>query len=679
MSAPNIVKTVRAVPIRQLMNFTPFTLLEELKKSHNVLFEDGKVLLLSAPEIIVNRYLLQLLEKTVPDMPIYSRHSATNYYTNGIYTSKTINTTFEVMFEDIIRYINGSRALSDKAFETMYDIVTEINNVVIPSKLAYSASLHILDFLEIQFNEELIRSIQKSYLEKTHDTVNESYGILEWNINNLPELKNNPLAIGYISKTFNPNQVKQMLGPRGYVTEINSKIFQYPISSSFTLGLTDIYDLTIESRSGAKALFLSNKAIQNSEYTARELQLVTMVVEELVDGDCGNTDYLPWKVRTIEDAGKSDLDNMLGKRYYDPIEKCEKIIRKGDKHLEGTTILLRTSMNCKLTNKKHICTACFGELSYNVHKHSNIGHLCTTFVTQQISQSILSTKHLTSSATSNDLKLTDVAANFFNIKSKIGYAFKPKLISGSKSKFSLIITQFDAPGLKDINPKINIHTLIPQRVTKIASFILSITPDNPKQKTENFNIHIKEGSKYGAFTYEFLQYIVDNGYVLDDYDRYVIDLSNWTSTETILTLPQVEFNFLALSNAVKSKFKYMKIDKGERSIETQESMLQSIFDLINSKLNINIALLEVMVYAFSIMSIKDRNYDLSRNSVDTQLMSIGGILSRRSLGGLYAWERVLGIIISPTVFDGKNAFNHPLDVYIKPNEVILDKFGTIVN
>lgn len=668
-----------AIPIRELMSYSPKYLLDFLKKNNNVLFEDNKVIGLTAAEIIINRYMMQLLERTVPDMPIKSTYSITNYYTNGIYTSKTLNSTFEVMFEDTIRYLNYSREMTDKILETMYDIFTEINNVVIPEKLKYSSSLNVLDFLEIQFDQDLITAIQKSYEEKSHETVNKAYDTLDHIIYNKPELKNNPLAIGYISKTFNPNQVKQMLGPRGYVTEINSKIFQYPIASSFTLGLSDIYDLTIESRSGAKALFLSNKAIQNSEYTARELQLVTMVVEELVDGDCGNNDYLPWRVRTSEEAGKSDLDNMVGKRYYDPIDKVEKFIRKSDKHLEGTTILLRTSMNCKLTNKKHICTACFGELSYNVHKHSNIGHLSTTFVTQQISQSILSTKHLTSSATSNDIKLTDVASQFFNIKNKIGYAFKPKLISGSKSNFKLIISQYDAPGLNNINPSVDLYTLHPQRVTKIASFILAITPEGPKAKTEYFNINVKDGSKYGSFTYEFLEYIMKVGNTLDDLDRYVIDLSGWTTTETILTLPQVEFNFLALSNAVKSKFKYMNIVKGERSVESQESMLQGIFDLINSKLNINIALLEVMVYAFSIMSIKDKNYDLGRNSSDVQLMSIGGILSRRSLGGLYAWERVLGIIISPTVFDGRNAYNHPLDVYIKPNEVILDKYGTINN
>jgi hypothetical protein len=60
-------------------------------------------------------------------------------------------------------------------------------------------------------------------------------------------------------------------------------------------------------------------------------------------------------------------------------------------------------------------------------------------------------------------------------------------------------------------------------------------------------------------------------------------------------------------------------------------------------------------------------------------MKIEGILSNRSLGGSYGWERVIYTILSPGSFCGRNAVDHPLDVLICPNETILDYYGTIVN
>jgi hypothetical protein len=667
-----------AIPVREFMQYTPMQIMSGVKTNKNVLFEDNVVLPLSSREIIINRYAWRVLE-LVPELAITSNFSVTNYFTNGIYTSKTINKCFEVMLEAIvdafIRPVND-RSFLPHVYERMYKVFNEIYNELIYDNVNYAVSINIMDFLEIQFDPELIASMQDVYKLKTLDTVNKTYEVLERIIYNKPELKNNIIAKGYISGTFNANQIKQMLASRGYVTEIDSSIFKWPIASSFTLGLSDIYDITIESRSGAKALFLSNRAVQESEYSAREMQLVTMMVEKLVDGDCGNKDYLMWFVRGPEITGKSDIDNLAGKRYLNEETGKEEVITKRHKFLEGKTIKLRTAMNCKLTDKRHICTSCFGDLSYGIHDFTSIGHICSTTLTQQITQNILSTKHITSNATTGDIVLDKTAQEFFNIKNKNGYSFKPGLIGKKGVSYKLIITQYEAYGIKDLNPTIDVYKLNPTRVTRIENIIL-VTSENGKELFHP--IVVKDTNKYGALTYEFLEYVLKTGYVLDDFDRYVIDLDGWKTTIPFITLPQVEFNFLAMSKNVKKLFKNMKIYKGDHSSETPESLLQILFDLVNMKLNVNIAMLEVVIYAFSIMSIKDKNYDIGRNSEDTQLMKIEGILSNRSLGGSYGWERVIYTILSPGSFCGRNAVDHPLDVLICPNETILDYYGTIVN
>jgi len=660
----------RIVKVRSLLSFSTQDITNGLKTNHDVLFEDGVVKHMTSREIILFRYIMDVIN-IYPTLPIKSTYVISNFYSNGMYVSKTINKCYSIILEDIIFNIvkpAGNRGLLRIVYETMFQVVNNIFNEVVYGNLRYASSLSILDFLEVQLDQELLDSMRRCSDELTVDSVNNTHAVMDKVIRE--KYSHNDIGKAYIAGTVNPNQIKQLLGARGYVTEIDSTIFKYPIASSFTLGLSSIYDMATESRSGAKALFLSNKAIQSSEYLSRELQLVCMSVEKLVDGDCGSTDYVKWFVKGSTDGSKSDLKNMAGKHYFDPVSNSIKIIKITDKHLEGTTVLLRTAMKCKHPDKNSVCTTCFGELSYGVHPHASLGHIATTTMTQKISQAILSTKHLATSATSSSVALDDIGKQFFTIKNKDGIAFKSVLLGRVKTKMYLIVDQASAYGIKDLTTSMDVRKLNPARVSRI-SHITILTVDQ-KGNRELYPINIKTINRYGNFTYDFLEYIQTNGYTLTSSDEYMIDLVNWKQAIPVIKLPEVEFNFLALSNAVKSEFKFMDIIKGDRSSETQESLLQKVFDLVNSKLDVNIALLEVIIYAFTITSIKDGDYTLGRTDSENSanLMKIDGIIKNRSLGAAYGYERVLSTIIDPKSFIGENRTAHPLDVLIAPNEVL---------
>jgi len=407
---------VQAVPVRNFLDFKPLDLLNGLRVNHKVIFEDNVIADMSYKEIIMNRYIWDLIT-LVPEIAIVSKYNITEHYTNGMYTSKSINKCFEVILKDMINNIlipgNNIKFL-EEIYKHMYVITNAIYNEVVYDNLDYATSININDLLDIQMDPELISAMKEVDLKKDIDSINRTYEILDRNIRHDPKLRDNDIAKAYISGQVNPNQIKQVLASRGYVTEIDGSIFKYPIASSFTLGMKDMYDMAIESRSGAKALHLSNKAIQDSEYFARELQLVTMVVEKLEHVDCGNNDYIDWYVRPGSDtiSGKSDLSNMVGKRYLNE-KGIEEYITNDHKFLIGTTVKLRSVMKCRLKNKHNICSACLGELSYGFHEHSNVGHLSATTLTQKLTQSILSTKHLTSSATTGSISLDENAKKFF--------------------------------------------------------------------------------------------------------------------------------------------------------------------------------------------------------------------------------------------------------------------------
>lgn len=667
----------RTVKIRSLLSIEKTFVLENLKTDLDFLFEDGVVEFMNHKEAVINRYLLDLLT-LYPELPIKSTYRINRYYTNGMFTTSSANKLFSVLLEDIIKLVlepSGRLRELPNVYKKMFEIINAIYNDVAYGKIDYINSINIEDFLDIQMDDELLLSMKMVEKENTVTSVLNTYDVLDKVIRGKKELRMNPVAKGYISGMMKINQVKQILGSIGYRTELDSKIFKKPIASSFCLGIPDMYGMAIDSRAAVKALHLSTVAIQDSEWFARELQLVTMVIKSMTIGDCGSRDYVKWYVKPAMGEIKSDLGNMVGKRYLDPETNKELVIKKDDEHLIGKHILIRAAHKCKLKDKHSICSACFGELSYGVFEHTNLGHLCGTTMTVPISQSILSTKHLAASAVAHSIVLDTVAKRFLSIKDKYHYAIN-KSFNANKNKAKLIITQDQILGLKDLIRPSDVKKTEITRVSLIEH--ITITTEAKNGKLEYFPIIIKDSGRYGSFTHKFLEYVVEAGYTLDGQDRYVIDLAGWTSAQAIITLPQVEYNFLDLSKETKALLKTMPNYKDGSCKYTPELLVEELFSLVNSKLAVNLAVIEVIVYAFTVTSIINKNYNLGRNIENPGIADIRDLIKHRSLGAGYGHEYVVHKLLSPDSFQKEHRMNHLLDGLIKPNEVLMDRIGTVI-
>lgn len=663
---------VQVVEIRELLKLSPQELLNGLKTNLHVQFEDNVVEYLDYREIIMIRYLLQLFDSVKEYyIPITSKYILNRYYIEGIYTGKSLTKWVEVAMIDIIEIVVkplDNRAILSKVHQQLWEVTNSIYNEVIFEKLKYCGTLSIEDLLEVQMDTNLLEAMKQVNIEQTPQSVNKTYEVLDNIIRHKPEIRNNQIVKGYLSESMNPNQVKQLLASRGYVTEINNRIFKYPVASSFTLGLQTLYDIAVDSRSAAKALFVSHEAIKQSEYFARVLQLVTMEVSKIVEEDCGTTDYMDFYVRTQEENnGKSDINNLIGLRFINPETGEEEVLTKEHKDLvEGKFIKLRTALSCKTKNPNHICKRCFGELSYSIPVNTNIGHYCSTEITEKISQSILSTKHLTSSATSGTIHLDDIAATMFTVKNN-NYYIKSSL-DRKKTRYLISISQDQAFGIKSIVYDNSFSNINPARLSRISNISVIVQNDN---KEHIYPIPISYSNRYGIFTHEFLQYIVQNGYTLDQQFNYIIDLKNWKASMPIIHMPEIEYDFLSLIKEFRSKFNSPKTNDFGVYDSSPEVVLQECFELINNKLNINMAILAVIIYGFTVKDPENGNYSLGRFAEKPTMAKLDVIMKNRSLGASYGWERLKDIIFSPRSFDSHNAVAHPMDVIIKPQEVLM--------
>lgn len=669
----------KALPVRELFKATPDEIKNQLNTDLTILFEDGVKLDLTFREITLLRFIIEVY-KSIPDIPIKSGHCFTNFYTNGILTSKTINDGFSVILKDAIQhYVIGlgqPRTVIEPLLSSMYTIVNLIYNNLTYRSLEYVSYIGIVDLLKVQLKPKLLDSIKDVYIIKnkqpTHivtEAINKTHEILNDILWNDAEVTNNPIALGYKSGTLNPNQVKQVLASRGFITELDNSIFRVPAAGSFTLGMFDLYEETIESRSGAKSLFLSNKAIKDSEYFARELQLVTMVVEKLVDGDCGTKRYMDWYVKPKSEESPGDLPRLLGKYYYNPKTKQDEEITKDHKHLIGQNIKIRSAICCQLPDPTAVCMKCFGTLGYSIPTHANVGHYCAASVTQQLTQSILSTKHLTKSASSAGIVMDDIAKDYFYTKGDF-YFFKPEAMT-KDTTYEIIINQWQFFGLKDVKNIKDIDNVNVQRLSLIRDIILRIIT---KDKVKDVPIQIKFNKAAGSFTHPFLHFLSSKEYHLDNNNNYVLNLDGWNPKHPIIYIPSLEFDFSTLCKNVKDIIRAIGTNKRfGLTINKPEQLIQTLFDLINSKLSVNLSIVDLVAYAFTIQDANKNDYRLGRNNPNQRVLNSRTILANRSLGAGYGWESMTKTITSPNTFYPSFNTAHPLDVLLKPNSVLLNK------
>lgn len=658
----------RAIPIKGLMSKKPLEVRDRLVKGGIVVYDDGVGVAMSHREIIVTRYLLEVIRSIDVELPIPSTFSIVNYYNDGIYTSSSFNK----FWSDLLKYMvneyireHGRNKYLKGVFKSMFLVLDDLYNEIVCAYPEYITGADIRDYLEIQYDPDLMAAIDKAHIAKDEASVDNSHDVLHGVLMN-PKYRHNPIAMSYVAGAINPNQIKQMLACRGFLIEINSQIFKIPVTSSFVLGMRNLYELTVESRAGAMALYTSTIAVEKSEYFAREWQLVTAIVNELTDGDCGSTDYITWKVRSASEAnGKSDLVNLVGKWYLDEDTNKLKIIEPTDTHLIGKTIKLRSVHKCKNKDKTTVCETCFGDMAYGVFEHTNLGNISSSSTSGKMTQGMLSVKHLTKSAKGTAVKIDEVVKTFFTIKGGNKFHFRSNISLDKRSRYVLLVDQSEAPGIKDLNSSVDPMKINPARgISKIKTFYLEVTSGDGT--VDIFEIKVKNGSQYGVFTKEFLAYVIEHSYSLDKYDRVAIDLTNWDIKDPLIYTPEMEFNFLELSREVKSMFK--KIDEPEDI----EAMTQKVFDTINSKLNINLALIEAIVYAFSVKE-PGKNAELDRFNEEPEkgkVVKIEECIVNRSLGAAYGWETVTNVILNPNVYYGRNAIDHPMDVYVKPKETV---------
>jgi hypothetical protein len=155
-------------------------------------------------------------------------------------------------------------------------------------------------------------------------------------------------------------------------------------------------------------------------------------------------------------------------------------------------------------------------------------------------------------------------------------------------------------------------------------------------------------------------------------DRFRIDLSDWNPKIVFIRLPQLEYNYSTHGKEVAQLIEtYVKKDIGEKDLTDPNIVLQQLFELVNSKLNVNLAYLETIIYAYSVYGLEDRDYDMARFSPHPSLATRVGLFQNRSLSAMFAFEDLVGKMLkNPNSYIKSTRPDHPFDVIMDPEGVL---------
>ena len=658
--------------VRSLVDHDPHVLWGMLPPEHEIEFEDGEIMKTTNNRTLFSSFAWEF-HRQYKNVPILKSHHVQHTMKGGPLNAKTHVDLLERISKDVI-FVHQlfKPEMKDNILTILYSATNRIYNEATPYAEAHVTTLDLLDFIEVVDNPEIKMALSevKPGVQSKDDILQKTYDKILKILNSSPELKNNGLSRMVRARLANNNQVLQCIAFRGFATEVDGTILKEPVLSNFVNGMYRLYDHVAESRSAAKSHYFAEAPLEDAEYFSRRLQLLTTHIEKINYQDCGTERYINWLVKppSYDESGKmiypGDLKFLQGKYYLEPDGKVLKELTEDDKHLYGKMIRYRSTLYCKEPDQHAVCSVCFGALSHNVSPYANLGHLCSATMTQQTTQSVLSTKHLDASSRSVDIVLTDEQRPYFEVTdSKSAYRLRSTL----KDKESKIaINREQAMGLADAMAFDNFDSLVIDRITAITDLDVRFID---KGAVYNESVKIGQDKRRGVLTEEFLQYLRKNPWETDDKGNFVFNLKNWNFKLPFMMLPEMEYSFSDHSKQIAKMIESSVQNLTERSKPNSPAVtLQELFTKVNDKLNMNIAPLEVIINA--IMIPEPGSYLLARGDENAVLGVADRLIMNRSLANSYAFKEQVDTLLSAKSFFPEGRPDSVFDVFFAPKELI---------
>ncbi len=601
----------------KLSRATPLQMLSGMKGMFEVVFDDNSVEVIDAHELVVSRYLWEICYQY--NIPITKDLRISNFYESGFFTASTHRDFFSYWYKRYVKeYLEPQNKLTfgamNASWKTMVEILNRYYSELQFHILEYGVSLSIFDYIDLQKDPDLEKSIE----EALNDRLNPSRVEVVTEMVKQVVLKNpnNNLSKLFNSGVANKTQVTHSIGIRGFVTDIQNMVYSELVGANLTKGLDTFYDISCESSSMGKALTLQEFGVRYSEWLQREMHLVSMNIRELVLGDCGNRYYHEWGVDNKATLSLLEGSNVL----IDGVE--QELDSSKHSHLIGSMIKMRRLNDCLHLKEGKVCHKCLGALSYSIPEHGSPAHILLTELMAKIGQLMLSAKHYTESAVLKTLRLDSLAARYLRVDESNFY-IRDDL--DKNKKYTIVLSSDSYYGFRLLSTSMadKIDTLDISKLSTIDGLFMKTSKGDSKEFTREY-IEIRQDGRSGVLDKAFIAHSLSNT-VITANGEYEIDITNYRGR--LLYLENKEFAF----DQYNADFKKLLLSyKGKKRIAPEIAIVE-IFQYLNQKLSINMKIVEMLVAAITVENLKD-DFSVGLNRDTRSVSTYRNILLSRSPG-----------------------------------------------
>lgn len=425
------------------------------------------------------------------------------------------------------------------------------------------------------------------------------------------------------------NQIPQMLLAYGPRSDIDDTMRKNVISDSSFSGLKSVEDFATESLSAKKAIFFSRDVIKKTQYFGRKMRLCCSTLEKVYPGSCGSTtNTMPFKIEAPY------ARNFLHKVLIDNGHRVQLNSEDSIKPYIGKTVQMVTPFGCHHTDG--FCEICAGYgkdrlikyLPHGIH----IGLLSSSKVSSEVSQRVLSTKHLITT-NSKIYNLTESAARYL-MKNDSDIFIDPK-VRKQISKLSIRISMDAIGPIVDLN----LDTLpIAETFSKLSYFELVQDDQVIDTVYLEYDVFIPYMSEY------LLEHMRNNYDKLQiDEDTVTIPMGGFDTSLPVFKFTVVNDDMLTYTKSV-STFLTATI----RNFTSVPLALKAFTDVVWRKSNINIFFLEVVLRN---LLIEDENSWQLPQVQDMNHVKFGkleDVISNRTISMKLSFERLLVYLNTPS-------------------------------
>ena len=627
---------------------------------YELTLSNGNKVTTTSRRIIFSNYIWDI-HRRYPKLPVTEEHLLID---GKISTSNYLDILSAIYRDWYFTYHDDPNEDIEELWYLIYQTTNTIYNEFISSVDDYVETLSAIDFLDVVKNPSIRQA--NNDVKPAQSSIDDAYEQISDTLRDGSVLKENAIAKAVRSSLVDMNQVLQCVGPRGFTTEINSKIYKDPIMVGYAHGMRKIEDALKESRSAVKALMYASGPLSICEYFNRKLQLVAQNIRNIYKTDCGSRHTIDWEVRL------EDLKSLDGMYYYDHCDRlC--VIHKEDRHLNGHTIRLRTPFGCIHPDRQGICSTCAGQTSLSIPKGTNLGHVAAIAIGEKISQLVLSTKHVEGSSKVDDIEVDEEDLDYIHVGSDgNSYTISPN-IRNEKLKMRIKRSEISLPDIKTMT---DVEEIDPIELSAITEVTLFVGEPGSDGLTHEVTIPVSRGSRYASFSKPMLVYLKNTAPIeFTEKNDYLIDLEYFDRSLTLFELPLKHRDMLEYQNQIETMIfsnDDKKRDTRIRCLSTFKDTelsdaLRYLMNAINSKLKINMTHISLIALA---MAIRDQNplsldYRFPKGGESFSFQSLNVIMSYRSLGVKMAYQDQPAVVKYPENYINSIRPSHPQDELIK--------------